>query len=132
MISNKSRIYLASPYNSPIAAAREMRYKGALSACYWLHKNDYVVYSPIVHWHNVAEMFGLASSVYTWRKQDCAMLDWCNTLLVLTLPDWNHSVGVAEEMDSSRHTGKQIYLLNPIVNTKTTFPDYELELYYDP
>jgi len=132
MISKNARIYLACPYNSPRTAVRETRYKGALDACYWLHKNDYVVYSPIVHWHNVAERFGLDPAVDTWRRQDWAMLDWCTTLLVLTLPDWNHSVGISQEMDAIRHVSKQIYLLNLITNTQTAFPDYILEQYYDP
>jgi hypothetical protein len=52
-------IYLASPYSHPDELVQEARYKAARNYVHWslLYLED-TVYSPIVHYHTLAELSG--------------------------------------------------------------------------
>lgn len=91
-------IYLASPYSNPDESIMEYRYLMACQAAALLIKQGFVVYSPIAHSHVIAKTGLISGDWHTWERQCIAMLDACSYMLVLTLPGWQHSVGIAAEI----------------------------------
>ena len=59
-------IYLAQPYSDPDPLVRHGRYLAGLEAC--AHYTSRFPYSPVVHWHNVAESFNLPGDFEHWRE----------------------------------------------------------------
>lgn len=102
-------IYLACPYtcrNNPNTS--EARYKIATIVAGSLMK-DYVVFSPLTHSHPVSEL-GLAPHFDWdfWQRQDFAMIRKADEFWVLTIPGWQKSVGVQDELKLATELGKPI------------------------
>jgi hypothetical protein len=91
-------IYLASPYSHPDPAVQEERYREALRGVHYYAKQGLVVYSPIVHWHNVAKEFDLPGDAGFWAAQNQAMLEKANQLIVLNSEGWKESKGLEQEL----------------------------------
>lgn len=113
-----SYIYLASPYNSGTSRytdpelKREDRYKAALYSTAWLMQQKFLVYSPIVHNHELAKQFKLPIDFKYWQGYNIAMLTPASHLYVLTIPGWTDSEGVQGEINYCRDLRKPINLLN--------------------
>lgn len=90
-------IYLATPYSSPSNVLVERRYRVALAVTAALAKEQYVVYSPIVHWHEVARKFKLPTSAAFWWNVNKEFLDAAQTLVIVSAPGWQESKGVKQE-----------------------------------
>lgn len=105
-------IYLASPYSHPDPAVRADRYRAACRATAALVKAGRVVYSPIVHSHPLVE-FDLPTAWSFWEHNDCAHLERCDEVMVLTLDGWQASVGVSAEVAIARALGKPVRYLGP-------------------
>ncbi|MGE3809695.1 MAG: DUF1937 family protein [Gemmataceae bacterium] len=105
-------IYLASPYSHTDATIREHRFREACRMTADLVHAGYVVFSPILHSHPLAD-FGLPNTWAFWRHQDQAYLERCDVLVVLMLDGWQESVGVAGEIQIARELGKPIDYLEP-------------------
>ena len=105
-------IYLASPYSSGIADLMEHRYELAMRAVAGLFHQGIVVYSPIVHWHEVAKKHGLPRDYKPWVKQDEGMIDVCDEFWILTLEDWDQSSGVASDQGFAKAHEKKIRLVS--------------------
>jgi hypothetical protein len=91
-------IYLASPYSHPDPAIQEERYQKALHAVYYYAQNGLTVYSPIVHWHHVAAVFGLPKDAAFWEAQNLARLERASQFIVLNISGWKESKGVTQEL----------------------------------
>jgi len=91
-------IYLASPYSHPDPAIQEERYREALQCVHYYAKRGLVVYSPIVHWHNVAKEFELPGDAAFWAKQNQAMLEKASQIIVLNIEGWKESKGLDQEI----------------------------------
>jgi hypothetical protein len=92
-------LYLGQPYSSPDKAIMSFRYRAALGICAELVKKGEFVFSPIVHWHNVAASHYLPTGHEFWLNLDLHFLERCDGLLVAKLPGWENSIGLAREMD---------------------------------
>lgn len=105
-------IYIASPYSHEDPAVREHRFREACRMTAALVHAGHVVFSPIVHSVPLAD-YGLPNTWAFWRHQDQVYLERCDTLVVLMLPGWQESVGVAGEIQIARELGKPTIYLDP-------------------
>lgn len=114
--------YLASPYSHPDPYVREQRYLAAASALQTLLANKIWTYSPIVHCHELAKLWGLPGDAEFWKDYDAAMIHAARRLFVLRIPGWNESVGVKGEIKLAIELGKSITYLAPgdILNAAAT------------
>lgn len=102
-------IYLASPYSSGVAELMEHRYDLAMRACAGLFHQRIIVYSPIVHWHEVAKRYNLPRDYKPWVEQDEGMISVCTEVWVLALKDWEDSAGVINDMNlAGKHEKKHM------------------------
>ena len=100
-------IYMGSPYTGTPEQQQE-RYEQARWATAQLLKAGTVVYSPIVHCHDLALCHQLPGSIDFWRWYDLAMIEAAHTLFVLTLPGWEESKGLRWEINLATDLGMPI------------------------
>ena len=94
--------YLASPY-SKYGQGHEQAFKDAAQAAATLIKRGLLVFSPIVHSHPIAMLGGVDPVDHElWLRLDLALLDECDSLLVLMMPGWDESRGVAAEIEHAQ------------------------------
>lgn len=91
-------IYLASPYTHPMQQVVQRRYRQALASVAEHTKLGKVIYSPIVHYHAVAVKYSLPGDFEFWKNINFGMLSKADELYILTLPGWDTSIGVTEEI----------------------------------
>ncbi len=103
-------IYLASPYSHPDINVREERFCAACQAAAHLMWEGHLVFSPVAHTHPIAE-FGLPTEWSFWERQDRALLERCDDVIVLTLDGWDESVGVLAEVQIAKELGKPVRYL---------------------
>mgnify|MGYP001591917179 CR=1 FL=1 len=96
--------YLASPYTNPDDPTDrlycEQRFAEAVYAAAKLMAAGKNIFCPIAHSHPVAAYLpdALRCSHEFWLKQDFALLEAADELLVLRLHQWQRSYGVGEEV----------------------------------
>lgn len=108
-------IYLASPYSHKQKNIKSYRYYMTLEAVAMLSKNHptWFIYSPIVHFHNVASDYDMPTdAAYWWNVNEIAM-EKSSEIFVLTLPGWEESLGVRVEINWGLHHDKIIRLVDP-------------------
>lgn len=92
-------IYLASPYTHPDPSVQRQRYHDVTLAVAQLVDAGHIVYSPIAHFHPIAELHSLPGDYTFWSRINTAMLRGAQALHVLQLDGWKHSKGVQAEID---------------------------------
>ena len=97
----KMRIYLASPYSHDDPKIRHKRFKDVAIASAMLMEHGYVVYSPIVHSHVIAEYLDNALDHEFWLTQDASHIATCHQLEIFMLEGWKESFGVTWEIGFS-------------------------------
>ena len=97
--------YLASPYTHPDPAVRETRFRQAAEAAAGLMLCGEVVFSPIAHSHPIDLNFDYPESGAFWKRQDEPFLMLCAKMIVLMLPGWEESKGVAHEIEVAKSRG---------------------------
>lgn len=105
--------YLASPYSDPDPLVREQRYLAAATALHTLLDNRIWTYSPIVHCHELAKLWGMPTDAEFWKEYDAAMIAGSNGIFVLRLEGWAKSVGVTGEIKLASELNKSITYLMP-------------------
>jgi hypothetical protein len=104
--------YLASPF-TPVgehsaedgARLRRERYVAVCRAAAALMRRGEVVFSPIAHSFGIDEHFNAPESGEFWKRQDEPYLMACDRMIVLCLPDWGLSAGVAHEIAVAAQRG---------------------------
>lgn len=94
--------YVMSPYTHKCPALMATR---AAEAAYFLSHlvtyskyQDYILYSPIVHWHYVAvHNDRLPRDADFWWRLNKPYLDQASLGIVLQISGWNRSSGIAQE-----------------------------------
>lgn len=95
--------YVASPYNDPDPAIRQKRYEAVCDAVAKLaKKDDYALYSPIMHCHPIACIRQLPTDAMFWKNQNESMIDCMDVMIVLQLDGWFASKGVKMEIEYAR------------------------------
>ena len=106
-------IYVASPYSHPDAAVRTARYDAARRHAARLVREGRLAYSPIVHSHPLAEL-GLPGDWSFWAEHNRRMLSACREVVVLALPGWQESRGVAAEVAIASELGLPVRFEAPV------------------
>lgn len=109
-------VYLASPYTPHAGESIEERVTAACQYAAKLMENGYAVFAPIPHSHAIAEHLSDARRFDHdfWMRQDLAVLRHCDRLIVLMLPGWEQSRGVAAEIREAQRLGLPIDYLHPL------------------
>ena len=100
-------LYLASPYTSDDPDEQRLRYYHACRAAAKLMEQGHVVFSPIAHSHGIARFVKDHDHDF-WMEQDLTFLTYADKLVVLTLPGWEHSRGVKQEVEFAKQLGMPI------------------------
>ena len=109
--------YLASPYSPypgldlpPVARVQLMNanYVQVCAYAAWLHKQGIWVFSPIVHWHNIAVEYGLPKDAKSWGSYNAAMLSRAIGVIVACMPNWDRSLGIQEEIEIGKQLPQKI------------------------
>lgn len=122
--------YVASPYTAPDGPQRKAtetrRYKRVRDFCADCFTLDIPVFSPIALWHPIAREHGLPTEASHFKTQNDHMLGRAQGLIVLQMPGWDESRGVARE----RRFAKEHYIPEFLAADAPTFDD-PLELVRD-
>lgn len=108
-------IYLASPYTDPDTTVMHQRFLLACTAVGLLTGRGEIVYSPIVHFHPVAQLMDLPRDFEFWRKQNFAMIEICVSVTVLRLPGWETSRGVNAETAYAKLLGRPVTYMDSVI-----------------
>lgn len=105
--------YVATPY-SKYPAGIEEAFKAACEGVGRLIKRGVPAFSPIAHSHSVAIYAGIDPLSHDiWLEADRPMMEAAHGLIVLMLPGWNESFGVAHEIEHFEKAGKPVIYLVP-------------------
>lgn len=94
----KGFVYVANPYTDPDSKIRDNRYLATAAYVAKRMRKGEVLYSPIVHHHNMAIDHDLPHDWPFWRNIDGNMLASARGMRVLMLKGWEKSVGVQSEI----------------------------------
>jgi hypothetical protein len=104
--------YLATSYSKHpggLEAAHDM----ACRAVGLLWKRGVTAFSPIAHGHQIAKVAQIDALDHDfWMKIDRVMMETAEGLVVVRSPGWEHSRGVAEEIEFFRESCLPIYGLD--------------------
>lgn len=103
-----SYTYIASPYSHSDHAIVKARHSVVLAYTAHLLHNRKMVFSPIVHCHEIAQLASIRGDFAFWKKYNNTMLSGASKLLVLQLPGWTESVGVSNEIAFAEGKGIKI------------------------
>jgi len=114
-----SFIYLASPYSdADQAVVTERVHKTELVVAAYLNQG-HVVFSPILHCHELAINRNLPTDAAFWWKFNRTMLVQASELWLLTLDGWDKSKGMRKESLLAIHNMiplKHVHYAEALVN----------------
>lgn len=96
------KIYLAAPYSDADPAVRKARVEATTRIAAFLMSKGHVVFSPITHGHAVALHLDFVKVKHDhdfWMGQCLPLLGCCDLLVVVPLPGWEKSRGIAAERE---------------------------------
>lgn len=105
-------IYLASPYSDSDPSIVEKRFKLASQATVIALNRGEIIYSPIVHCHQLAIDYDLPKTFDFWQSYNFGMINHCTTVFVLAIDGWDKSVGVAGEIEYAKKKGKPVVFVD--------------------
>ena len=112
-------IYLASPYSSD----RALNFKLVEQATATMLQQGHLIFSPIVHCHEIAEKYSLPTDYKFWEAYATGMLTRANELWVLQIPGWRESLGVQSEIIHARRCQIPVYTVNITGTFKEKLPE---------
>jgi len=101
-------IYLASPYSHPDPLIRKTRF--LLAEEFVANNFPKHIYSPIVHYHEMALKFNLESDFQNWKQINFDMIRRADAFWILDIDGWYESKGVTAEGDFARECGFDLQL----------------------
>lgn len=102
---SKGYIYLASPYTDEDPVTQEERYLMAVRAFRHLTEQGKIVFSPIIHCHEIAKIIRLPGDHLWWKRYDETMILQSSEVVVLQCDGWQASKGVASEIAFAAQNG---------------------------
>lgn len=106
-------IYLASPY-SKYPHGRHAAFVAVTQKAAELILEGNIVFCPIAHTHPI-EMYSehkMPDDGDFWLRQDFAILQHCDELVVYCMPGWTESYGVGEEITYAKKNNIPIRYLD--------------------
>lgn len=91
-------IYLASPYTHPEAEVREIRYREVMAQAHRMVMEGQLVYSPIVHFHEMSIQHKMPKDWSYWKNVCEGMLAYSTSLVIYKIPGWDSSEGILAEI----------------------------------
>lgn len=104
--------YLACPYSHPDKNVKEMRHRIVNQVAFTLMRQGTYVYSPLTH-NLPIDRLGINGNWMYWKNFDHAMLARCDRIIVIKLPGWDESKGVAAELAYAKELGMSIEWIEP-------------------
>lgn len=101
-----SFIYVASPYSHKDPTIKDNRYWQVLKFVAEYTRRGRILYSPIVHCHQMALSFDLPGNLDFWKEHNAKLLRHADELWVYTLEGWKESQGVTYELQLAQ----QLYI----------------------
>lgn len=111
-------VYLASPYTDEHPEIMEIRYGHVMEITAYLIRKGYVVFSPIVHCHVLANKYLLPKNFEFWQKYNESAIVSCESFMVAAIDSWEKSVGVRSEYNLAVREGKEVGLITPLKEGK--------------
>lgn len=111
-------IYLGGPYSHPNPEIEAARCEDLTRMATKLVAQGKQVYSPITHTHPIhLELLkgGINMGSEEWCRFDEPFMAACSELMIVMLPGWNESAGVAREIAAFEVAGKPVSYLCPCV-----------------
>lgn len=123
-LSKNKMYYLASPYSYMSKkygfidtligyVVRSYRFRKVSDAAVHLIKHGYTCLEPIATCHYKSLRYDLPTGYTFWQKRDRWFIRKCDGIIVLTLPGWQESAGVTDEINYSRSRGIDVIYMNP-------------------
>lgn len=108
MLSTTS--YIASPYTNSEPEVVDRNYSEVCRFCGWLAKNRpyWHVFSPIVHWHTISQDYDIPGDADYWEDYNKKYVEMHDSLIILKIPGWEESKGVATEIEHAKKHGLTI------------------------
>lgn len=106
-------LYLCAPYTYADEKVRRERVSQSVSVQAALMEKGYAVFNPISHGHAVAHWVSepSRSSSDFWLAQDFPILAASDLAVLLPLPGWDRSEGVARELSFARHHSIDLFVI---------------------
>lgn len=105
-------IYLSAPLTDPIPHVRESRVRAATWHLARMWREGLPTYSPLTVGGQIAEY--CEDKTHEWWMSHCLpFLDRSDEMVILTLPGWKESEGVAIEVKFAQTVGIPIYTIEP-------------------
>lgn len=113
LVGKPGYIYLGSPYTK-YAEGLNAAAADVAAAAGKLMARGFCIYSPIAHGHFVTDHCAALPLDWSfWKKQCQPMIDAASSMIVLTLPGWEESVGLNYEIACFLTAGKPVVYLDP-------------------
>lgn len=100
-------IYISSPYTGK-QTQMSQRYHRVMEFAAEGLKAGFIVFSPIVHCHQMAKVHKMPKDFQFWMEYNYKMIDVCDELMILALPGSTESKGVQAEILYAKQAGKKI------------------------
>jgi hypothetical protein len=106
--------YVAQPYTAYLSNGSlnhelmEYRYLRALAEVSKMLTDNRMVYSPIVHCHEMAKIHTLPKDFSFWKNYNKAMLERASGIILLKLEGWQESEGLQDEWKFARETNMPV------------------------
>lgn len=90
-------IYLATPYTNEDPAVMEHRYNTAMDVAQYFISNNYVIFSPIVHCHEMAIKYKMNKDYTFWKTYNKSMIKVVKEVWFAAMPGCTKSTGMLAE-----------------------------------
>ena len=101
-------IYLATPYSDASPNVMSARFVLACKVAGELLDRGEVVFSPIAHGHPISLYSGAARDWRFWANSCREMIGLASKVIVVRMPGWDKSKGVAAEIAIALELGKPV------------------------
>lgn len=102
-------LYVATPYTKYPGGIEEA-FREACRVTAVLMRQGAKVFSPIAHTHPIATYGGIDPKDWEfWMAADAPLMEAASGLIVVMMPGWEESAGVAAEIEAFKAAGKPIY-----------------------
>lgn len=111
--------YLACPFFHHDPGVIADRVERASQAAAELIARGLIVYSPISMTARISEILGERDPIGSdyWIEFDNAFMEFCSELVILALPGWEESRGVARERQFFAEKGRKVWFFDEFVRS---------------
>ena len=107
--------FIACPYSDPDSNVVEMRFQECTKIAAELALKGIATYSQITITHPINQYLATQNKKIAWSPIDMEFLNRCDGLIVLTLPGWEKSSGVAAEIQFMKDKGLPVWTYDEFI-----------------